>query len=139
MTQPWYENLDWKRRQPLKYKTGGEIIKSVVLAYSSWTADSAGRKLVPAGQLLSQITSGTDSGKYGPYLKSASDGTEALTVDKVGILVEGHDLAFGDQSAAVVVAFAAFDISELSLSDASPYDAGLTSLKTAFPNCEFMD
>ena len=139
MTQPWYENMDWKRRQPLKYKTGGETIQSVVLAGNSWTADSAARKLVAAGQVVCEITSGADDGKYGPYKSSASDGTQALTAGAVGILLEGHDLAFGDQPAAIVTDFAAFDVSELSIQTAHIYGAGLASLKTAFPDCTVVD
>lgn len=140
--KPYYENLDWKLRQPLKYRTGGEIVENIVLASGSITADSAGRKLLAKGEVVVKITSGDDSGKWGPYLKTASDGTQTVdstVINSVGIMAEGHDLALGDEAGACFLAFAAFDKSELTLNGISWHGTPLSNLKAAFPTCIWLD
>ena len=136
--KPYYTDFGWKLRQPLKYRTGGEIIQSFVLASGSVTADSNGNKIVAKGTLVCEITSGDDDGKYGPYLKTATNGAQTLSVGACGVTMEGHDLATGDEEAACVTSFAAFDKSELTLPGLSLND-NLAELKAAFPRCEFLD
>ena len=137
--QPYYTNLDWKQHAPLKYRTGGEAIDSVVLASNNVTANSDGQKLVAAGELVCKITSGTYIGKYGPYLKTATDGTQTLTLGSIGFTMEGHDIALGDEPAAIVYGFATFDKSELTMNGASLHGTTYTALVAAFHSCEFMD
>lgn len=137
--KPYYTDFGWKLRQPLKFRTGAEVIPSFVLASGTVSADSNGNKFVAKGTLVCKLTSGADSGKYGPYLKTASYGQQTLAYGAAAILTEGHDLSMGDEEAAGVIAFAAFDYSELTLPGLSNHGATLTALKAAFPNCEFLD
>ena len=63
MAWPKYYDYDWKRRNPLKYRMGAEPLETLVIYSSTVTADSDGRRLLSAGTVLCEITSGTGDGK----------------------------------------------------------------------------
>lgn len=134
-----YRDSSWTRRQPLKYRTGAEVADTVVVYSSVVTLDSDSRRLVNAGTVLCEITSGTGSGKYGPYEKTASDGRESLTEGKVKVAVGGVDVVLGDKAIGGWYHNCVFDKSELTLGGISLHGDSLTSLKNALPTCTFDD
>ena len=124
----------------LKYRYGDEKAKSIVVGSSVVTLDSDDRRLIANGELLCEITSGHLEGKYGPYLATASDGRESMTLDKAVIATEGLELTLNiDRATAGWFADCVFDRSELTLGGASEFGTGLTTLRTAFPQCTFDD
>ena len=134
-----YYDHDYQRHQPLKFQHGDEKAKSVVVYSSVVTLDDDNRRLVARGEVLSEITSGTGSGKYGPYLKTASDGRESLTKGKVIVATAGLDVTLGDRPLGGWFADCVFDLSEMTLNGVSDHGAGVTALETAFPQCVFDD
>lgn len=134
-----YTDNEFERKQPLKFRAGDEKAKTVVVYASTVTLDDDGRRLVAAGALLCEITSGTGDGKYGPYLNTASDGRENITKGLVGFAVAGHDVVLGDKAVGGWFADCIFDLSELTLGSATGHSTGLSTLETAFPQCVFDD
>jgi hypothetical protein len=134
-----YTDNEFERKQPLKYRSGDEKAHTVVIYASTVTLDDDGRRLVPAGSLLCEITSGTGDGKYGPYSKTASDGRENITKALTVFAVAGHDVLLGDKAIGGWFADCIFDLSELTLNGATGHSTGLTTLETAFPQCTFDD
>lgn len=134
-----YYDRDYQRHQPLKYQHGDEKAHSVIIYSSTVTLDDDSRRLVARGELLCEITSGTGLGKYGPYSKTASDGRESVTVDKVVVAVAGRDVTLGDRAVAGWFADCVFDMSEMTFNGVSTHGTPLASLKTAFPQCTFDD
>jgi len=137
--QPYYEENSWANKSPLKSSHGNERAKTVVIASSTVTDDSKNRKRLSPGTFLVKITSGDQADRYGPYLKTASDGRESPAAGGVIFTVEAHDVTLGDRAAAGYYAQCVFDMSELSPSGASLHGATLTSLKSYFPACVFDD
>ena len=137
MAWPKYLDYSWLRRNPLKYRNGAEFIETLVVYASTVTADSDGRRLLPAGTIMCEITSGTGDGKYGPYAKTASDGRQTIgsTVQPY-VLLEGLDVSLGDLPAGGLWANCVFNTSEI-LSVNGISTANLSDLKTAFPNAEW--
>lgn len=139
---PRVESETWLRREPLK-AVGGEKARTVVILSSTVTANAvSGRRLVPAGTVLNKITSGHGLNYYGPYSKDASDGRETLTAGQSVIATTGLEVTQGNKEAAGYYAFAVLDLTYIQDAAAagdgiSKHGASLTSLKTAYPNCEF--
>lgn len=134
-----YTDNEFERKQPLMYRSGDEKAHSIVVYASTVTLDDDGRRLVAAGELLCEITSGIGDGKYGPYSNTASDGRESITKGLVGFAVAGHDVVLGDKAIGGWFADCVFDCSELTLNGATTHGDGLTTLETAFPQCTFDD
>jgi len=134
-----YRDYSWQRRQPLKFRTGAEVSDTITIYSSTVTLDDDSRRLVPAGSLVCKITSGTGADKYGPYLKTASDGRESVTEGSARIAVAGHDVTLGDKAIAGWFHNCVFDKSELTPNGVSLHGASLTSLTAAFPRCTFDD
>jgi len=123
-------------RRPLRYATGAEVRRSIIVDYNTIPADSAGRRLIQPGKLLVKITA---SGKYGPYDATASDGRQTITAPTAGVIsaaiaAESADVRLGDRAIAGYVHNCVFDLSELTLDGAQ-----LAALKNAFPTCTFDD
>lgn len=127
------------RPRPLKYVTGAEVTASVVVYASVVTLDSDTRRLIAGGTLMCKITSGLGADKYGPYLKTASDGREAVAELSSVFVWEGADVTLGDRAMAGLFANCVFDKSELTMGGLSLHGASLTSLAAAFPQCTFDD
>lgn len=135
-----YYDRDYQRHQPLKYRYGDEKAKTVVVGSSVVSLDSDDRRLVDRGELLCEITSGHLEGKYGPYSKTASDGRQTLTRNQAVFATQGVELTLSvDQPIGGWYIDCVFDVSELTLNGVSSHGASLTSLQTAFPQCEFED
>jgi hypothetical protein len=131
---------DYQRHQPLKYRYGDEKAKTVVVGASTVALDSDDRRLVARGELLVEITSGHLDGKYGPYLKTASDGRQSLSRDAAVIATQGLELTLGiDRVLAGWFADCVFDLSEMTLNGVSDSSSGQANLRTAFPQCTFDD
>jgi len=127
------------RPRPLKFVVGDERAKSVVLYASTVALDDDSRRIVAGGSLLCKITSGTGADKYGPYLKTASDGRQTLAELSAVVTWRGHEVTLGDKAVEGLFADCVFDKSELTLGGVSTHGASLTSLKAAFPQCTFDD
>jgi len=137
MAWPKYYDNDWKRRRPLLYRTGAEPVETLVVYSSTVTLDSDSRRLIPAGQVLCEITSGVGDGKYGPYSKTASDGRQTIsTAAQAYVAIEGLDVTLGDLPIAGLWAFCTFDASEVEAASGISH-ADVSTLKTAFPNAEW--
>ena len=134
-----YYDRDYDRHQPLKYRYGDEKSHSIVIGSSVVTLDSDSRRLVNRGALLCEITSGHLDGKFGPYLKTASDGRESLTKDLVVVAQQGVDVTLDDMPAAGWFADCVFDLSEMTLGGVSTSATSITALETAMPQCTFDD
>lgn len=139
MAQPYTASNTQDRPRPLKFQTGAEVAKSVVVYASTVALDDDTRRLVAGGTLLCKITSGTGADMYGPYLKTASDGRESLDVDAAAITLVGHDVTLFDKAVEGLYSMCVFDKSELTLGGVSLHGTSLTSLKAAFPQCTFDD
>lgn len=137
MAWPKYYDYSWKHRKPLKYRTGVEPMETLAVYSSTVTADSDGRRLLAAGTILCEITSGTGDGKYGPYLKTATDGRQTIgNTYQPYVLLVGHDVTLGDLAVEGLWAQCVFNTSEIEdVNDISHAD--LSTLKTAFPNAEW--
>jgi hypothetical protein len=121
---------------PLKYVTGAEVARDIVIDYSTVSTDTWGRRLLVKGEVLCRITA---SGKYGPYSVAASDGRQTVsapsgTTIQTVIANEDADVQLGHKGIGGWYRNCVFDYSEL-----TRHDAGLTSLRTAFPTCTFDD
>lgn len=137
MSWPNYSNFDWKRRRPLLYRTGAEPLESLVVYSSTVALDTDSRRTLSAGTVLCEITSGTGDGKYGPYLKTASDGRQTIGATyQPYVSVEGLDVTLGDSPIAGLWAQCVFDSSEIEDVNGISH-ADLSTLKTAFPNAEW--
>ncbi len=120
---------------PLKKQTGAEVARSVVIDYNTVSADGYGRKLVVEGELLCEITA---SGKYGPYDRTATDGRASISRLAAVIANERADVRLGDGAVGGWYHNCVFDKSNLTLHFGTGA-TGLTTLRTAFPTCEFDD
>ena len=135
-----YYDRDYQRHQPLKYRYGDEKAKTVVVGASTVALDSDDRRLLNRGELLCEITSGHLQGKYGPYLKTASDGRETLSRDAAVVATQGLEQTLSvDRALAGWFADCVFDMSEMTLGGVSTSSTGQTALRTAFPQCTFDD
>jgi hypothetical protein len=134
-----YKDRNHQRRQPLKYRSGDEKAKSVVIYASTVALDDDSRRLINRGQVLCKITSGTGADKYGPYAKTAGDGRESLTEDAVVVTTQGIDVTLGDRPIAGWFMDCVFDKSELTTGGVSLHGASLTSLEGALSHCIFDD
>jgi len=133
--QTYYDN-DYERHQPLKYRGGGEMSKSIVVYASVVALDDDSRRLVNRGEVLCEITSGTGDGKYGPYSGTASDGRQNLTNKLTVVAQVGLDVTLGDRPVAGWFADCVFDLSEMTLNGISAHS---TDLEDAFPQCVLDD
>jgi len=138
MAWPKYYDFSWEHRKPLKYRTGAEPLETLVVYSSVVTADTDGRRLLAGGTVLCEITSGDGDGKYGPYDKTVSDGRESIgATNQPFVTLVGHDVTLGDLPAEGLWAQCVFNTSEIEdVNDISHAD--LATLKTAFPNAEWM-
>lgn len=137
MAWPKYYNYDWKRRKPLKFQTGAEPRETLVVYSSTVALDADSRRTLAAGTILCEITSGTGDGKYGPYLKTATDGRQTIGSSvQPYVLQEGLDVTLGDLPAAGLWAQCVFYTSEIEDVNSISH-ADLSTLKTAFPNAEW--
>jgi hypothetical protein len=140
MSQPYYESNSWANKSPLKSISGNERAKTVTVYASTVAVDTKLRRRLSPGTFLVKITSGTGINKYGPYLKTASDGRESPAEGGVVFSWEAHDVTLFDRAVAGLYAQCVFDKSELtmggySLNDPTP----LSNLKGFFPSCVFDD
>ena len=142
MTFPNMPSVDFNEQEtgkPLLHWTGAELADSVVIHASVVTADSASRRIVPAGGLLLKITSGHALNKYGPYLKTASDGRQTLTKNASVVTTAARETTLGDKSVAGYYGQSSFDLSQLTTYGVSKHGASLTALEAVFPTCSFRD
>ena len=139
MGQPYYESNDWANKSPLKAVYGNERKKTVTVYASTVVADSQSRRRLSPGTFLVKIDSGTGAGKYGPYLKTATDGRQTPVEGEVAFTWEAHDVTLGDRAAAGLYAQCVFDKSELDMGGYSLHGTSLTNLKAMFPSCVFDD
>lgn len=139
MGQPYYESNSWANKSPLKSQAGNERAKTVTIYASTVANDTKSRKRLSPGTFLVKITSGTGIGKYGPYLKTASDGRESPAENGVAFSWEAHDVTLGDRPVAGLYAQCVFDMSELTMGGYSMHSTSLTNIKAMFPSCVFDD
>lgn len=130
---------DQEAGKPLKYHTGAESALSVVVHSSVVSLDDDSRRILNAGTVLCQITSGHAEDKYGPYSKTASDGRESLDHKYACVTTHGVDVTLGAQEVAGYFAHCVFDLSQLVTGGISKHGASLTALEDAFPTCEFYE
>jgi len=128
------DSIDGKA--PLKYVSGAEVAKDVVIDYSTVSTDTWGRRLVVKGEVLCRITA---SGKYGPYSTSASDGRQTISAPSSGtiqtvVAAEDADVQLGNKGIGGWYHNCVFDYSEL-----TRHSAGRSSLEDAFPTSTFDD
>ncbi len=139
MSWPYYTDNSWQRKKVLKYRQGDEKSETLVLYSSCVTPNADARRLVDAGTVLCEITSGAGLGKYGPYEKTASDGRETVDLtNQAFVLLTGKDVTLGDQAVEGLFADCVFyrpTINEVNAISNSA--AMLTALRTAFPQCNF--
>ena len=136
MTWPKVIDSTWKRRKVLKLRTGAEPLETLEVYSSTVTADSDGRRLIHAGTIMAEITSGTGDGKYGPYDPDAADGRQTLGVSASYVTLVGHDVTLGDKAVEGLWAQCVFNYSEI-LDVNSVSTGDLSALKTAFPNADW--
>lgn len=136
MSWPFVDDNSWDQSKPLKYVSGDEKPKTVVVDRTTVTADSDGRRRLTGGTLLTKITA---SGKYGPYLKTASDGRQTISENSAVVLWRGEDFTLGNKSVGGLFADCVFDISELTLGGVSQHGTPWSTLTAAFPQCVFDD
>jgi len=139
MAQPYYETNTWANKSPLKSVHGNERKKTVTIYASTVVADSMLRKRLSPGTFLVKIDSGLGADKYGPYLKTATDGRQTPVEGEVVFSWEAHDVTLGDRAAAGLYAQCVFDKSELTMGGYSLHGTPLTNLKSYFPSCVFDD
>jgi len=123
-------------KAPLKYVTGAEVSKDVVIDYSTVSTDTWGRRLIVKGEVLCRITA---SGKYGPYSTSASDGRQTVSAPASGVIQtvvanEDADVQLGNKGIGGWYHNCVFDYSEL-----TKHSVGRSSLEDALPTCTFDD
>ena len=140
MTMPYIDDYSWLRKKVLKYRTGAEPAETLLLYSSCVAANTAGRRLITAGTIVCEITSGLGDGKYGPYEKTASDGRETVdATNQAYVLLVGQDVTLADRAVAGLWAQCVFNRDVIDeVNEISSVSAQLTLLKTAFPNAEFM-
>jgi len=138
-TWPHVEDYSWTRRKPLKYRDGSEKMETLILYSSCVDLNADSRRLISAGAILCEITSGDGDGKYGPYNKTASDGRQTIGADaQVYVAIAGADVTLGDKAVAGVWADCVFNKSELyDVNEISDNATQLAKLKTAFPLAGF--
>jgi hypothetical protein len=139
MTWPHVDEFDWTRRKPLKYRDGSEKMETLLLFSSAVTVDADGRRLISAGTILCEITSGNGDGKYGPYDKTATDGRQTIGASvQTYVALAGHDVTLGDKAVEGLWMGCVFNKSELyDVNGISDNDTELAKLKTAFPLAGF--
>lgn len=120
---------------PLKKQTGAEVARSVVIDYNTVTADGYGRKLVVEGELLCKITA---TGKFGPYSRTATDGRAVISRLVSVVANERADVRQGDSAIGGWYHACIFDKSHCTLHFGTK-QTGLTTLRAAFPTCEWDD
>lgn len=123
-------------KQPLKFHTGAEVAKSVVVDNDAITADTYGRKLVVKGELLTKITA---TGLYGPYSRTAVDGRATIALGTAVIANEDADVQLGDKAIGGYYHNCVFDASECTLHKIAGHADPLATLRTAFPTCTWDD
>jgi hypothetical protein len=139
MTWPHVETNTQDRPQPLKYVTGSEVAKSLVVYASTVALDDDSRRLVPSGTLLCKITSGLGADKYGPYSGTATDGRQTIAAGALCFVRSGVDVTLGDRPIAGLYAFCVFDKSELTTGGYNLHSTPLTTIEAALPTCVFDD
>lgn len=139
MSELYYESNAWANVSPLKSESGNERKKTITLYSSTVLVDSKLRRRLSPGSFLVKITSGTGVNKYGPYLKTASDGREAPAEGGVAFNWEALDCTLGDRVCAGLYAQCVFDMSELTMGGYSLHTTPLTNIKAMFPSCVFDD
>jgi hypothetical protein len=126
-----------------KYVTGNEAARSIIIDPSVVTADGDGRKILRAGTLVLQMTSGANSGRFGPYASGATDGRQTLARGKAFILGEDVECTYIDEWTGAVAGenptpasglfgYCVFATSALTLNSAS-----VANVQAAMPTCEF--
>jgi hypothetical protein len=139
MSWPYRVANTQNRPRPLKSQSGDEKAKSIVLYSSVVELNTNSQRIVNGGTLLCKITSGLGVDKYGPYLKTASDGRQTVAELSAFFNELGHDVTLGDKGVEGLFADCVFDKSELAMGGLSLHGASLTTLKAAFPQCTFDD
>ena len=139
MSFPYVDDFSWLRKKVLKFRTGAEPAETLVLYSSVIASNTLAQKRLSAGTIVCEITSGTGIGKYGPYLKTASDGRQTIgATNQAFILLVGKDVTLGDQASEGLWMDCVFNRTVIDdVNDISTVAAQLTSLKTAFPQSDF--
>jgi len=139
MSMPHIEDYSWLRKKVLKYRSGDEPGETLVLYSSCVTANTAAKKLISAGTIVCEITSGDGDGMYGPYLKTASDGRETIgATNQPFVLLVGQDVTLGDRASEGLWQNCVFNRAVIDeVNGISTVAAELAKLKTAFPNSDF--
>lgn len=139
MSWPYVNDYSWLRKKVLKYRTGQEPAETVVIYSSCVAPNTSARRLLSAGTILCEITSGTGDGKYGPYDKTASDGRETIgATNQPFVALVGEDVTLGDRAVAGLWMDCVFNRSVINeVNGISNVAAQLTTLKTAFPQADF--
>lgn len=138
MAWPNVDDSSYMRHEPLKYLTGGEKAETLVLDSSTVTADAqTGRRVILAGTVLCNIT-GTET--YGPYDGAAADGRETIAAGTTFVLVESHDVTFGNRAVAGYFQDCVFDTDAMldaAGDKVSDDGAAFALLEAALPGCSF--
>lgn len=138
MSWPTVDHGDFQRHEPLKYLVGGEKTETLVLNSLTVAPDVAtGRRVILAGTVLCNIT-GTEL--YGPYDDGAADGRETIAPGTTFVLVESHDVTFGDRAVAGYFQDCVFNTNHIidAAGDKVVLDgAAFALLEAALPGCSF--
>ena len=139
MAWPNVQDYSWVRKKVLKYRTGNELAETLVVYSSCVTPNAEARRLMSAGTILCEITSGTGDGKYGPYLKTATDGRQTLdATNQAYVLLTGKDVTLGDEAVEGLWRDCVFHRATIDeVNSISTAAAQLALLKAAFPHSEF--
>ncbi len=139
MSWPNVQDYSWVRKKVLKYRNGVEPAETLLVYSSCVTPNADARRLLSAGTILCEITTGAGTGKYGPYLKTASDGRQTLdATNQAYVLLVGKDVTLGDTAVEGLWTQCVFERSTLNeVNGISATAAQLALLKVAFPNVEF--
>jgi hypothetical protein len=100
------------RRTTLNVGAGANFLASekktnkrggITVAQSTVAADANGDRVVDAGTFMAKITSGDDTGKYGPYSSTATDGRQTPSRDDSGYLPESVNCRDGDVITGLII------------------------------------
>lgn len=136
---PYVDQNTQNRPRPLKYVTGAEVSKSLVVAASTVVANANGQRILAGGTIICKITSGHNADKYGPYLGTATDGRQTTTELSCFITHRGYDVTLGDRAVDGLFQNCVFDISELTTGGLAMHGSSLTTFAAVFPTCSFDD
>jgi hypothetical protein len=113
----------------LLYSIGDEKTDSFVIDPATVTANSDGRKIVPAGAFITKITA---TKAYGPHAAGAADGRQTIARGSCAVTTAQVDVTDGPVAIGGYIGDAIFKTAKLTL-----YGATLGAVQAALPTCEF--